>query len=539
VPFSHSVLGNSFGKYRLIAELGRGGMATVYLAASGGPGGFNKLSVLKLLRVQEQDGVELFLEEARLAAQLNHPNVVQTYEVGKVGAQYFIAMEFIDGPALNRLRRRVPVPLPIGLHVVSGVLEGLRYAHALRGYDGSALGLVHRDLSPQNVLVTYEGDCKIVDFGIAKALDSPPVTGEGLFRGKLTYMPPEQARGGHVDQRADVFAVGVLLFETLSGRRLWQGDSELVVMQRLLSGDVPRLEGHLPEVSSELLDLCHWALAPEPELRCPSAEALHLGLEAHLRSAGLGASRRELGELVASTFSADRERLQRVIAAQLQEGALPAGEPVGSAIPHASYGSSSSSLDEASAEQSVDLGLAGLEDAVTRAVPDPAVPAGALGPGAVQRSPLRRRALQLAVAAALLASVGVLAGAALEPRAPAAPPERAAPSRPAAPAAPSEVQAEARLPGARALPEARAVSEAALPTAVEGALGAGPGATPAPAGATAGGRSPPGSPAPDSASPGRPASPPSPRGEAAPPRPRRPAPSSPAKDDAPPDELGF
>ncbi len=320
-------------------------MADVYLAVSGGPGGFNKLSVLKLLRdFGEQQGLDMFLEEARLAARLNHHNVVQTYEVGTEEDQYFIAMEFIDGPALHKLRKRVSIPLPIGLHVMSLVLDGLRYAHALTGFDGASLGLVHRDLSPQNVLVTYEGHCKIVDFGVAKALDSALVTRGGLFKGKVAYMPPEQAMGEAVDQRADVFAAGVMLFELITGRRLWQGETELSLLLRLREGGVPRLVGPPAGVGSELIDLCNWALEPELERRCPSAGALLEGLEGHIRSAGLSASRRDLGALVAGAFAVDREKLQRTIADQLLEvKSTPTGQYRALVIPHASYGSASSS----------------------------------------------------------------------------------------------------------------------------------------------------------------------------------------------------
>ncbi len=344
---STSQPGNVIGKYRLVAELGHGGMADVFLAASGGLGGFNKLSVLKLLRdLHEQTNVQMFLEEARLAARLNHPNVVHTHEVGNEGDQYFIAMEFIDGPALSKVRRRTKLPLPVSLHVLSMVLEGLRYAHALKDFDGTPLQLVHRDLSPQNVLVTYEGDCKIVDFGIAKAHDSSVVTRSGSFKGKVTYMPPEQARGVLVDQRADVFAVGAMLFEALSGRRLWQGEQELVVVQRLSAGEVPKLTP-LPEVTRELAELCAWALEPDPEQRCPSAAMLQERLESVVRSAGLVASRRDLGELVAREFAADREKLQRTIAEQLREVvAKPTAEYRAVALPHASYGSGPASRED-------------------------------------------------------------------------------------------------------------------------------------------------------------------------------------------------
>lgn len=343
---------NVIGKYRLLAKLGHGGMADVFLAASSGPGGFNKLSVLKLLRdLDEQHGIDMFLEEARVAARLNHPNVVQTYEVGNANEQYFIAMEFIDGPALNKIRRRARIPLGVGLYVISMVLEGLRYAHALKGFDGAPLMLVHRDLSPQNVLVSYEGDCKIVDFGIAKSLDSPIVTRQGLFKGKATYMPPEQVRGLLVDQRADVFAAGVMLAELISGRRLWQGESEMGVVQRLSTGNVPRLSGLGPEIATELIDLSNWAIEPDRERRCPSATALQQHLEAHIRSSGLQASRRDLGELVANAFAADREKLLKTIAAQLKKAdSTPTAVYCATSIPTAAYGTGSRGSGESSSD---------------------------------------------------------------------------------------------------------------------------------------------------------------------------------------------
>lgn len=343
---------NVIGKYRLLAKLGHGGMADVFLAASSGPGGFNKLSVLKLLRdLDEQHGIDMFLEEARVAARLNHPNLVQTYEVGNANEQYFIAMEFIDGPALNRIWRRARIPLGVGLYVISMVLEGLRYAHALKGFDGAPLMLVHRDLSPQNVLVSYEGDCKIVDFGIAKSLDSPLVTRQGLFKGKVTYMPPEQVRGLLVDQRADVFAAGVMLAELISGRRLWQGESEMGVAQRLSTGNVPRLAGLGPEIAAELIDLSNWAIEPDRERRCPSATALQQHLDAHIRSSGLQASRRDLGELVANTFAADREKLLKTIAAQLKKAdSTPTAVYCAASIPTAAYGAGSRGSEEGSSD---------------------------------------------------------------------------------------------------------------------------------------------------------------------------------------------
>jgi Ca-activated chloride channel family protein len=341
---------NTIGKYRLVAELGHGGMADVYLGVAAGVGGFNKLIVVKLLRdLDDPEQIQMFLDEARLAARLNHPNVVQTYEVGNEGELYYMAMEFLDGPSYHRLVRRAAkepggLPLPVHLYVLTRALEGLHYAHELKDYDGTSLNVVHRDLSPHNVLVTYEGDCKIVDFGIAKAADSQVETRSGSFKGKVTYMPPEQVAGARVDRRADVFAAGVMLFEAVSGRRLWEKDPELVVAQRLAANDVPRLKDVAPQAPKALIEICDWALAPEVSARCPSALQMHTALDDYLRRAGLELSRLQLADQVARRFTADRERLRQTLEQQLKKMAAGEGANSDSArLPRASYGAGSHS----------------------------------------------------------------------------------------------------------------------------------------------------------------------------------------------------
>ena len=188
------------GRYRLIAELAHGGMGDVYLAVAQGAGGFSKLMVIKMLRpalAEDEQFLTMFLEEARLAARLNHPNVVQTVEVGNEGRKYFLAMEYLEGQSLQRLRTRVakehPFPLGPHLRILVEALNGLHYAHELVDIDGRALDLVHRDATPHNIFVTYDGQVKVVDFGIAKAMDSSLETRTGELKGKIAYMPPEQA----------------------------------------------------------------------------------------------------------------------------------------------------------------------------------------------------------------------------------------------------------------------------------------------------------------------------------------------------------
>src|SRR3954470_15074721 len=264
------------GKYRLIAELGQGGMADVYLAASEGSGGFTKLIVVKRLRnLEDPQHMAMFLDEARIARRLSHPNIVQTYEIGQENGAHFIVMEYLHGPTLQRLRRAAVaqrgVPWAIEIEIMCHVLEGLHYAHEMRAADGRPLHVVHRDLSPENVIVTQVGDTKILDFGIAKAIDSLSHTQAGFCKGKLKNVPPEQLLGEKVDRRADLFAAGVMLWEGLSGRPLWGNTGNAGIASRLAQGDIPSLADAGPGVPTELRELCARALTVSPEGRYASA----------------------------------------------------------------------------------------------------------------------------------------------------------------------------------------------------------------------------------------------------------------------------
>ena len=310
------------GKYRLIAELGRGGMADVYLAVVEGLAGFNKLLVIKVLRnTDDPEFLSMFLDEARLAARLQHPNVVQTYEVGHEGDRYYLAMEFLNGPTLRRLTRAAlgkdGLRLPMAVHIVSNILAGLQYAHDLRDYSGAPLGVVHRDLSPHNVMISFDGECKIVDFGIAKVMDASRETRSGVFKGKITYASPEQVRGEKVDRRSDIFSVGVILWESIAGASMWGSLNTAAVAQRLMHGEIPSLLAARPGVPAELARICARALAPALDERYPTAAAFNEDLEAFQRGLGPPVTRRDLSELATTLFDADRRRLQAIIEAQL------------------------------------------------------------------------------------------------------------------------------------------------------------------------------------------------------------------------------
>ena len=334
----------AIGKYRLIAELGQGGMAQVFLAVARGPAGFNKLVVIKQIREQLAEDPEfltMFLDEARLAARLNHPNVVQTNEVGQEGRRYFIAMEYLEGQPLNRLVNRAGreggLPMAIYVRILIEALTGLHYAHELGDFDGTPLQVVHRDMTPHNVFVTYSGQVKVVDFGIAKALGSSSETRTGVLKGKVAYMAPEQAMGEKVDRRADLFSVGVMLWEALTGRRLFKGVNDIVVLQKLVSGDIPAPRTANPALPERLEAICLKALAHDRDKRYATAAELASDLEQALDEIGEKAHVREAGKLVAKLFADEQVKIKGLVEAQIANirasGEFPNVSGLGRALP--------------------------------------------------------------------------------------------------------------------------------------------------------------------------------------------------------------
>ncbi len=315
-----------FGKYRLLAELGRGGMADVYLAASNGLGGFQKLVVLKVSRVSDDPAfAQMFLDEARLSARLSHVNVVQTYEVGEENGRQYIVMEYLDGPSLYRLNRLASssggVPLRLMVQILANVLGGLHYAHTLKDFDGTPLAVVHRDLSPQNLMVTSQGACKLLDFGIAKTTDSRTQTHAGFNRGKITYMAPEQALGQPVDARADVFSVGVLLAEAITRKPFWGDATTAVISSRLLSGDIPDIGQ--AGIDPVLEEIGQNALAADREQRITSAQEFKDELDWYLGTIGGPVSAEGLAAWLAPVIAEDRRKVNALIDQQLKQGASP------------------------------------------------------------------------------------------------------------------------------------------------------------------------------------------------------------------------
>ena len=322
-------LANAIGKYRLLGALGHGGMADVYLAVADGPEGFRKLCVLKLLKetmAQDDDYRAMFLDEARLAARLNHPNIVQTFEVGEIHGRLMIAMEYIEGQSANRVRRRLTpeqFPLTSVIEILCDVCDALDYAHRLTDFDGSPLAIVHRDISPQNIVIGYDARVKLLDFGIAKSSAAMLETQAGVLKGKVGYMAPEQASMRPLDGRADVFSMGVILWEAIAGRRLTEGVGPQEMLLRRCEGGDPRIVEVVPDVDPELGGIVDRAMAFQPEDRYGSAVELQTALEGWLANRTRPSpSRKELARAVREAFAPEREHLRVIVEQRMADSSL-------------------------------------------------------------------------------------------------------------------------------------------------------------------------------------------------------------------------
>jgi len=290
-------------------------MADVFLALAPAEGGRPRKQVVikQLLRdiVEDDEFRAMLLDEGRLATRLTHPNLVSTFAVDEAEGERFLVMEFLDGQPLSRIRSRAKghggVPMVVHLRVISDVLRGVHYLHELRDENGQSLGVVHRDVTPQNVFVTYDGHVKLVDFGIAKVAARLAHTQMGVVKGKLAYLSPESVRGEPVDRRSDVFSIGVMLWEAAVGVRFWQDFDELTVYRRLIAGDLP-LGGPLEkDIDPRLLRIIGKAVAVRPEDRFATASQMHAELEYLLMSFPKAEPRRLVREHVRTLFADDRE----------------------------------------------------------------------------------------------------------------------------------------------------------------------------------------------------------------------------------------
>jgi serine/threonine-protein kinase len=351
-PSSTVLLPRSFGRYTLFDFIGRGGMAEIYLARQKTDFSGVRLCVVKQILPElvglagAQKFSEMLVHEAKLAARLSHANVVQVFDLGREDERLFIAMEYVEGFDLNELLRRcarsqVALPFELSVHVMREALRGLDYAHRRTDEDGTPLGIVHRDVSPSNLLLSFHGEVKLCDFGIARAnelLDESGTLGLGeALKGKAGYMSPEHARGEVIDARADVFAAGIVLWELAAGRRMHKPTATADdTLERARRGEVPDLPPtKLPE-EAMLKQILARALLPDRESRYASAAAMLRDLEDYAASARLLASPLQLGDWLEKTFGEEilvRRRARERAVAALERGPLVAIEPIAPIAP--------------------------------------------------------------------------------------------------------------------------------------------------------------------------------------------------------------
>jgi TonB family protein len=279
-----------FGQFQLIEKIATGGMAEVYKARMSGVDGFQKIVAIKKIlphMAASEDFITMFADEAKLAAQLNHPNIIHIYDLGKVEDSYYIAMEYVEGRDLRSILKSgaehgLPLPPELALFIASKLAAALDYAHRRKDFEGQDLSLVHRDVSPQNVLISYEGDIKLCDFGIAKAASKSSQTQAGALKGKLQYMSPEQASGNKIDRRSDLFSLGSVLHEMLTGEKLFAGDTDLSVLEQVRNAKAEPPSARNPEIPKRIDSIVLKALAKNPEDRYQNASDFQRDLESVL-----------------------------------------------------------------------------------------------------------------------------------------------------------------------------------------------------------------------------------------------------------------
>jgi serine/threonine protein kinase len=330
-----------FGRYLLIRKLATGGMAEIFLAKLVGAAGFEKELVIKKILPQwssDRDFISMLIDEAKIAVQLNHPNIVQVYELAREEETFYIAMEYVNGVDLRRLMqkaagRKKKIPLDVGLTILSEVLDGLAYAHSKKDPQGQPLQIIHRDISPQNVLVSFDGHAKITDFGIAKAASRSQETMIGVLKGKFAYMSPEQANQDPLDARSDLFSAAIVLYELLSGERLFYRGSDLETLDRVRGGQITFSEAAEKLLPAHLREVLLKALSKEREGRYPDAASFSDDLHKVARRSKKTLRRERVASFLSSLFEEEiqgqmeeKTRLLTQATALLMEETKTAGE---------------------------------------------------------------------------------------------------------------------------------------------------------------------------------------------------------------------
>src|SRR5262245_8353970 len=304
-----------FGKYRLLKKLAQGGMAEIFLAIQYGPHAFEKVVVIKRMLPElcvSSDFVEMFLDEARVAARLDHPNIIRIYDFGDFEGQYYLAMEYVPGEDLASLvqqckRARTKIPVELAVDLLISAAEGLHHAHEMEDGQGNSLGIVHRDVSPSNIICGYKGGVKVLDFGVARAKNNISRTSPGVRKGTPQYLAPEQAMGEGVDRRADIFALGLVMHELLTGNRLFQRENEHATISAIIGDDIAPPSLWRPELPADVDRIVLKAMNRKPAGRYPSTLEMAADMSAYL--AGIGYARdTQQTEFLTSLFGEERKR---------------------------------------------------------------------------------------------------------------------------------------------------------------------------------------------------------------------------------------
>ncbi len=375
-------LPTTFGKYELLDKIGTGGMAEIFRARSVGPDGFEKILVIKRVLpelVSNKAFINLLVAEAKVTSLLNHPNIVQIHELGDVGGTYYIAMEFVDGADLLNLlsrctRDRLRVPIEIGLHIVSEVSRGLAHAHAATDRGQRPLNIIHRDVSPSNILISKSGDVKIMDFGVARAdlgISAPSHDQDrGVLKGKLGYMSPEQVTGRPIDRRSDIFALGVVLFECLTLKRLFVGQTDVQTLLNIREADVEQRFKRHSYLPKPIRGILRKALAKDPDERFQTATDFQEAILDYLFDSRLKVSSRSVAVFLDQVINAPPIP---------DPGAIPSADATAPASPAPAPGDA----PEVPAPALPPLPESGAPP--TLAAPDPGCPAGSLARPASRR----------------------------------------------------------------------------------------------------------------------------------------------------------
>jgi serine/threonine protein kinase len=327
-----------FGKYLLLDRVNIGGMAEVWRAKTFGAGGFERIVAIKRILpniAEDEEFISMFLDEAKITVQLNHANIAQIYELNNLSNSYFIAMEYVSGKDLravfDRCRKRgEPAPIPLTCYAIAQCCEGLDYAHRAKDRQGRDMSIVHRDVSPQNALVSYDGEVKVIDFGIAKAAGKATKTQAGILKGKFGYMSPEQIRGLPLDGRSDIFAIGVCLYELLTGERLFVGDSDFSVLEKVRKVEVLPPSHFNRKIPEALEKIVMKSLAKDVDDRYQHAAELAEDLRGFMYQTGNAFARKDLAAFMRATFAEDyekeRNRITEYAEIKAPEGMLLAAE---------------------------------------------------------------------------------------------------------------------------------------------------------------------------------------------------------------------